>query len=152
MTLALLLLWLHPYHVSVCEIVYSDEAEAVQITHRIFLDDLEKGVQQHVGNEKLVLLEDSLETHQGIENYLKEAFSIVVNGQNTQYTYLGGEVEDDLMWCYLEVVQVSDLKSVSIKNSLLTETYDDQNNLVHFKIGGDKKSFILTKKEIEARY
>ena len=34
----------------------------------------------------------------------------------------------------------------------MTEVFDDQKNLVHFKIGGEKKSFILSNKEIVAEY
>lgn len=152
MTLLLCFFLLHPYHVSVCEVVYSKESEAVQITHRIFLDDFEEALTEFTQLEDFVLLEDSLHSHQAIEQYFRKNFSIVVNGAQSKYTYLGSEVEDDLVWCYLEVTNVASLESIEMVNTVLTEIFDDQKNLVHYKIGGEKKSFILTKSDVRASY
>ncbi|MEQ8470231.1 MAG: hypothetical protein RIC35_03560 [Marinoscillum sp.] len=145
-------LLLHPYHVSVCEVVYNDEVQAIQITQRIFLDDFEDALTDFTQNDDLVLLEDSLQSHKAIERYFQKNFGMVVNGKKSNYTYLGSESEDDIIWCYLEVTNIHSLQSIELKNTVLTEIFDDQKNLVHFKIAGEKKSFILTKSDITASY
>lgn len=152
MFLILLSILLHPYHVSVCEVVYDDQSKAVQISQRIFIDDLEKGVSQENGDSGFVMMEDSLQTHEYLQSYFEKNFTVSVNGNNTNYDYLGGEIEDDVIWCYLEVTAVAELESISLVNTILTEVYDDQKNLVHFKIGGEKKSYILTETDVRASY
>tara|TARA_B100001245_G_C22875145_1_gene420828 strand:- start:1301 stop:1762 length:462 start_codon:yes stop_codon:yes gene_type:complete len=150
--LLFLFLLLHPYHVSVTEIRYDEEVKSLQITERIFLDDLEEGLRAANNDEKFVIMEDSLQTHEYLAAYFKENFEVGINGANSTYEYLGGEVEDDVIWCYIEVTDVAELESIQLTNKVLTETFDDQKNLVHFKIGGEKKSFILSQKEVKAEY
>ena len=38
---------IHPFHVSVCEIEFDQKTEALQITQRIFLDDIETWVKKN---------------------------------------------------------------------------------------------------------
>ena len=97
-------------------------------------------------------MEDSLQTHEYLAAYFQENFGVGINGAKSSFTYLGGEVEDDVIWCYIEVTNVDQLESIQLTNKVLTEVYDDQKNLVHFKIGGEKKSFILSQKEFKAEY
>ena len=148
----LCLLLIHPYHVSVCDIVYNQEAQAIQISQRIFLDDLEEALQLSNDDPKFILMEDSTTSHQYLEAYFQEHFTLVINGDQAAYDFLGGEIEDDAIWCYIEVAEVSKLESIALTSTLLTEVFDDQKNLVHFKVSGDKKSFILTETEVKASY
>lgn len=150
----LLFLWilLHPFHVSVCEVVYNTDDHAVQISQRLFLDDLETAVRASSGDEKLDITAKTEPVKKAIEAYLRKNFQLSLNGKTVQYTFLGSEVEGDAMWCYLEAVEQSELPAIKVTNSLLTETFEDQKNLVHFKILGDKQSFILDKETITASY
>lgn len=148
----LLLTILHPYHVSVGEIVYNEKAKAVQISYRIFLDDLELALRQESGNDDLNIMKDSLLVHQTNQSYFKKNLKIKINDEPMDYQYLGGEIEDDAMWVYLEITEVEEKPKIILTNRLLTEIYDDQQNMIHFKIAGDKKSFILNKRDIRAVY
>ena len=58
---------------------------------------------------------------------------------------MGKEESEDLIaiWCYLEKTEIKELHSVAIKNSLLTEIYDDQKNMVSFHGRGIKKYFLM---------
>lgn len=149
-----LLIWifttLHPFHVSVCEVVHSQKARALQVSCRVFLDDLELALRKQTGDGELNLVGDSIQTHRANERYFKESLQFTINGQPASYVYLGGEIEEDVMWCFLEVSNVESLHSVTIANTFLTDLYDDQQNIVHFRIGTDKRSFILTKEETQA--
>jgi hypothetical protein len=52
------LLLLHPIHLSVSEINYSEKDKALQITSRIFLDDLELSIQNQLqSSQGLILLQ-----------------------------------------------------------------------------------------------
>ena len=49
----------HPFHVSVSDIKYKEEQKAIQISTRIFLDDLEVALQAFTGNEALDIVDKS---------------------------------------------------------------------------------------------
>ncbi|MEQ8583852.1 MAG: hypothetical protein RIC30_16250 [Marinoscillum sp.] len=140
-----LILWLllHPYHVSVCEIVVDPEATTIQITHRLFAEDLELALRAHTANPSLNVFEDSLPVMSGLKSYFLKNLSLRVNGENMNCTFLRFEVEDDLIWCYLEVTYLKGPGLLDVHNSVLLDQFDDQKNLVHIKSGDLKKSFLL---------
>lgn len=138
----------HKFYVSVTNISYSEKDKALQITTRIFIDDFEKvleeryGIQTHLATEQESDLADA-----NIEKYLNTKFVLKVNGAHTAYTFLGKKYDNDIMICYLEVpkVDISNATSIEIQNEVLTDLFDEQQNVVHFKIKGVKKSFVLIK-------
>ena len=46
-------LYWHPFHVSVTDIEHDAESKSIQVSHRIFLDDLEIGLKKYHKIEKL---------------------------------------------------------------------------------------------------
>ena len=38
--------YLHPFHVSVCDVDFKEESKSIQVSQRIFLDDLEKALNE----------------------------------------------------------------------------------------------------------
>ena len=48
----------HPFHVSVSDIKYKEDQKAIQISTRIFLDDLELALRAFTGNEKLDIMDE----------------------------------------------------------------------------------------------
>ena len=94
----------HPYHVSVCDVEYNADAKALQITHHIFLDDLEETLQKkHEGLLDIVNPSNQAERDRLIEEYVMEHFAVSINGKPKVGTYLGHELEKDAILCYIEV-------------------------------------------------
>lgn len=138
----------HKFYVSVTNIGYSEKDSALQITTRIFIDDFENvlgeryGVQTHLATKK-----ESDQANMYIERYLKSKFVLRINGKNTAYSFLGKKYDNDLMICYLEIADIDsqNLSSIEVQNEILTDLFDEQQNIVHFKINGTKKSFVLVR-------
>ena len=82
-----------------------------------------------------------------IEKYLRSKLLIRVDGKLVTYKFLGKKYDNDIMVCYLEVpkVKLSKIKTIEIQNEVLTDIYEEQQNVLHFKIEGKKKSFVLMK-------
>ena len=49
------------------------------------------------------------------------------------------------MWCYIEYKGVKKFKSLELRSTVLTETFDDQANIIHFIYGDYDKSIKLDK-------
>ena len=127
---------LHPFHVSVTEIKYKEEEKAIQISSRIFLDDLELGLQAYTGNEKLdITLEENWDfINENLEPYLLERIKLWdEKGRAYEIDYVGAEIEEDVLWAYLEIEKIKKLKKVKVQNAVLHEVWGDQENLIHFR-------------------
>ncbi|MEM0938304.1 MAG: DUF6702 family protein [Bacteroidota bacterium] len=140
--------FIHPFHVSVTDIKFIKDKKSLQISSRIFLDDLELALQDYTNLEKLDIMDENNRNFisESINRYLHEKI-ILKDGKNREYklVYLGMEIEDDVMWCYLEVEKVKKIESIIVTNKILHEVWSDQENLVHFRAFDSVKSARLFK-------
>ena len=139
------ILFLHPIHLSVSEINYSEKDKALQITSRIFLDDLELSIRNQRKQPDLDLLEPGpgLTTEQLISEYVIKHFSVKLDGKIQKLNFLGFEREDPAVICYIEIENVKKFKTIDVKNEVIMETHDDQSNLIHVTYKGPVKSLRL---------
>ncbi|WP_223826747.1 DUF6702 family protein [Flagellimonas sp. S3867] len=136
----------HKFYVSVTNMVYSEKDSAFQITSRIFIDDLEQVLEERYGViAKLTAEEESKVADEYIKKYFKTKFAIELDNENVDYTFLGKRYDNDVVICYLELtnVNLADVKTITVKNEILTDLFEEQQNLVHVKWKGNKKSFVL---------
>ena len=138
----------HKFYVSVTNVTYSEKNEALQITSRVFIDDLEEVLKERYDIEANLDSEQESEiTQEYLKKYLRAKFVVEVNGELRSYEYVGKKFDNDVVIFYLEIPELkfSELKSIQIQNEMLTDMYDEQQNILHFKIDGKKKSFVLMK-------
>ena len=142
-----LVFFLHPIHVSVSEINYSEKDKALQITSRIFVDDLETSIRRVRKEPEMDLLapKNGLTTDQLLTDYLKDHFKVKVDGKPQKLKLLGHETEDVAIICYIEIENIKKVKSIEVFNDVITEIHDDQSNLVHVTYKGPVKSARLVK-------
>jgi len=136
----------HKFYLSVTNINYSEKNDALQITTRIFIDDLEALLKERYNiNVTLDTNKESALAEEYIKKYLKTKFVLALNEENIAYNYIGKKYDNDVVIFYLEVPNVgfTALKSISVQNEVLTDLYEEQKNLVHIKWKGKKKSFVL---------
>ncbi|MEM9990589.1 MAG: DUF6702 family protein [Bacteroidota bacterium] len=136
----------HDFHFSKCEIEYQAKQQSLQISMQLFIDDLEVALKAQ-GHEALFLCseKEAEEAETYLLDYLKANFQLKVNEQPTVYTYIGRDVSDDFahVWCYFEVNDLEKLDNIQVKNSILTEIYEDQKNVVRIKGPDGKKGYLM---------
>lgn len=140
----------HKFYVSVTNVSYSEKDDALQITTRIFIDDLEEVLQERydiTGN--LATENESKQADEYLQKYLRQKFQVEIDGEPKRYELIGRKYDTDVCVFYLELPKVglASLQSIQIQNEVLTDLYDEQQNVVHFKINGKKKSFVLLKSD-----
>ena len=137
---------IHPFHVSVCEIYHNENANSLEISMKIFMDDFELSIQQNGVPEFKLIDEDPEKVEKKhIDNYLKDHFALKIDGRFAELDFLGFEFDDNAILCYMESKKVKKINSIEINNSILTEVYDDQINLTHFQYKEEMKSLKATK-------
>ena len=137
---------LHAFHVAVTEIEYDGKSSQLEITHRIFIDDLEVALTEW-SSEKIDILNpsDPAKLNELIGKYLSEKTSYILNEKEVEVKYLGSEREEAVMYCYQFVSDVKKVKSLKVSNTVLMETFDDQTNIVHVANNETNMSLKLSK-------
>ena len=137
----------HDFHLSNTEIRYNIEESALQITSRIFIDDLESALAA-VGHDNLFICteKEAPEAEIFIAEYLDNNLIIRIDGVAQNYEFIGKEVSEDLqaVWCYMEIVDIECNEVIVVENNVLLEIFDDQKNIVRLNLdSGEKAMFIL---------
>ena len=134
----------HPFHASVTDIVYKEDSETLEITHRFFIDDMEETLDKTYESVVDILKEkgtpklDSLLTM-----YIQSKFIMSVDDETIEFNYIGHEIEEDAVWIYTEAKDFDDQGEIFIENSAMLEIFPKQTNIVHFDFNGEIRSLRL---------
>ncbi|MFC5625448.1 DUF6702 family protein [Algoriphagus winogradskyi] len=141
------LVFTHPFHISLTEIRWNAETEHIEISQKIFWDDLEIGLGDfHKESIDFLNPSNKDKLNKQIESYLKEKNMIWIADKTVPLNFIGYEVEEDAAWFYLESEKVKNPTSVKVKNSLLVDIFPDQKNVIQFYFDKTSpKSIILGK-------
>lgn len=136
-----LLALLHPYYVSVTEIKHNAKTQSLEISCRIFSDDLESALNK-LGRGKVDILNSKnfAQVNPLIAEYIPKHLKINVNGKAVNLRFVGYEPESEATWCYFEVEGVRTAKKISISNDILFAEHEEQINMLHVIVGGERKS------------
>lgn len=136
----------HKFYVGVFQVNYAAEKKMLQITSRIFIDDLNNAMEKKYHKKSFV--GTSKETPADVEllkKYLSEHFLIKVNGQSKAITFLSKEVEaDDVLVCYSRIKDVDKFKTLEISNTILVDWNAEQQNITHISAFDTKRSVLFT--------
>ncbi|QCK13490.1 DUF6702 family protein [Mangrovivirga cuniculi] len=132
---------LHPFHVSVTDIVHKKDQKALQITSRVFLDDLELALNDVTGETlDVIALSKSGELDNILKPYFLKNFKLRVDDEKTPLKYLGSQLDQDALMVFLEVENVQTVSKLFVRNTLIFEKYDDQSNIIHFNYNDEVTS------------
>jgi hypothetical protein len=137
---------LHEFYISLTELHYNAESSRLEVSMRIFPDDLDRalfelyGMETHLGTSLEAAQADSV-----VDLYLRMHFLVVADGAQVPFSYLGKEPESDAIWCYLESAPVGPPHTLKIRNSILTEQFEDQVNIVQVYAGEWNRGLLFTR-------
>lgn len=134
----------HPFHVSVTEIEHKQETKSLEVSSRIFLDDLEEGITTQTDQIfDIVTPDDVAQRDRLVQEYVENRIKVWVNGKEKDMVYIGHEIDVDVMWCYIEIMGIKKMTKIEVENSVLLDTFDDQTNLVHITYKDKTRSLKL---------
>lgn len=135
----------HKYYVSITHVDYVEDKESLQIVTRIFVDDLEKLLQDRY-DESIQLVEggESENVDFYIHEYLNKKINIKINGEAISFSFVGKAYNLGVVKCYLEIEDVKHIDSFQMYNSILFDLFETQQNIVKTNINSKSKSFKLT--------
>jgi hypothetical protein len=143
----------HKYYLSLTQITFKPASKTVQVIINVFMDDIETALNSDYKIDLQLTTKKELENNDVYFNkYLKEKIHFKVDGIAKEFTYLGKEYDADLIYFYLEIENINQLKTLEITNNILTKHFPQQQNMTKCKLGEKHKSILLTKKENSATF
>ena len=143
LSLALLIITAHKYYVSTTLIDFDVKSKSFEITLKVFYDDLELDLNLNSKNIDYKTDYEYLKELYG--SYLKKNFQIKINDDIIKIEYLGFEKKRDQINLYMEINNTLDEGNVTIKNSILFNSFPNQKNIILIRKGSFRKSFIQDK-------
>lgn len=139
---------LHKYYLSVSNVTYSSKAKALQMTTRFFIDDLEDVLSEQ-SQKKLVLNnnQDILDNKAALASYLEKKMEVTADKRVRAIIYLGGEIENDQVVLYIEIPVSNEPTCITMKFTAFQELFEEQKNMVHFKLQGKRVTLLMTKEK-----
>ena len=135
---------LHDYYVSSTEMVFIEDKQQLQVTTRVFIEDLEAYFNAQI--EGKIQLQPDLETvkiDSLVDVFFKNNFNLFFDKKEVGIQYIGRQYEEDQILIFAEATEVPPPISFEIHNTILIPFRSDQQNIVHLKTVNSKKSFLM---------
>lgn len=135
---------LHPFFISVTEINHNVKDKALEISCKIFADDMEETLKKNyktsidISNEK-----QQLQIHKLLADYLQKHLQITADNNPLNLKLIGYEKENESIFCYLEATNIVSVKKMNITNSILHDFTPQQINIIHVIVDGKRQSIKL---------
>jgi hypothetical protein len=140
----------HPVHVTLLSVEYSAESEAFNVYLKVYYDDFKTDYQLLTGMTPDFDLSGNKEAAiKMITDYIKEkvqifAGKIKLDGKIKDLNLADNELKMSLLYDYQKRSRV-----FIVRNSILTDIYKDQSNLLIFRYGNFEEGIKLTAEKRE---
>ncbi len=134
----------HPFYISVCEINHNEENKTLEISIKVFTDDLENALREegkgilHLDSNKEIPKSDSI-----IGAFVKKHLILKSNKKDFELEFIGREYVEDLTWAHFQINKVKRLKELTVHNSIFFGLLEGQKNIIHLKYKGEKYNLLL---------
>ena len=142
----------HPLKLSLSQIEYSSESNTIQIDLRLFLMDVNEALTFDPESTELRFCEpdESPNANPLLMSYLNDFISFEANGQRIpiklENKSIKGEGINTALQISFEYQQKEPLETLKIKNTVFTDLFFDQTNIIYVHINSDSTSLMLNKR------
>lgn len=132
--LVVALSFLHPFYISMTEVNYNKKSGTVEVSVRIFTDDLEKAMRKkYRGRVDLMNRNDTANSGKLLQAYIPEQLMFRADGRAMILKFIGFEIEGGSTWSYFEATGIRVMNTIEVTNKILYDYQDKQVNFIHIK-------------------
>jgi hypothetical protein len=134
----------HPVHISFTNIEFNAKSKKFEILFKLFIDDFTQILNtKYKQNFDLIDNKQMKANVEGINKYILEHFKLVINGRDktkSDLKFINMEVRELSIWLHYEFNFSGNSNTFDIQNSLMTDLYHDQTNLLIFTFNNEQKA------------
>ncbi|MFN8259061.1 MAG: DUF6702 family protein [Bacteroidales bacterium] len=135
---------MHPVHLSYTNIEFNPSAAKFEIMIKLFVDDFNTIILNKYGKDLKLLEGNPAEgASKYIDRYIMEHFRLVINGKDktkSDMKFEKMEFKEQSIWLYYNYDFKANTNVFDINNSLMTDLYQDQTNLLIFTYKNEQKA------------
>ena len=138
----------HPIFVSVTTIDHNMANKTLEVSCKIFTDDLETTLRKKY-NKKVDLLDVTLNEAMKpmVNDYIKKHLVITADGKPANLQFIGFEQQEEGIISYFEVKDVATVKKIEVMDNILYDEKPQQMQIIHVTVKGQRKSSRLDNPE-----
>lgn len=140
----------HKFYLSNTSIEFNAQNRAIEITSKIFTDDLEHAIEAQCYRYNS-LYPQTPEVFELVKKYIGDKLSLQVGGRNVVLNFLGYSVENDMTTIFIEG-SYFDPNQVVVSNTILLELFADQQNITEIRWNGQSKREYFTKEKTQFQF
>jgi hypothetical protein len=143
----------HPLYITVTEINHNAKEKILEVSCKVFTNDLETVLEKVAGARvDLSAPKDKLASDKLISAYVEKHLRLKVDGKPVQLHFIGSENQADGTWSYFQVNDVPSVKKIDAGDDLLYDGFNQQINIMHVTVGGQRQSTRLDYPEANASF
>ena len=143
----------HPLYITVTEINHNAKEKILEVSCKVFTNDLETVLEKVAGAKvDLSAPKDKAASDKLISAYVEKHLRLKVDGKPVQLHFIGSENEADGTWSYFQVNDVPSVKKIDAGDDLLYDGFNQQINIMHVTVGGQRQSTRLDYPEANASF
>jgi hypothetical protein len=135
-----LLVLAHPYYISVTEVEYRSKEKELGLSCKFYTDDFEEALKAFSKEKADLSKGDKSKNQKLISEYIGRHLKISISDKPLQLRFMGFENDQEATWCYFMAENIEPFKNIEIESDLLYEVKNEQVNLVHVTVDGNRKS------------
>ena len=143
----------HPIFVSVTEINHNAANKTLEISCKIFTDDLEQTLRQQ-NKIKVDLLNPASKQAMNVlvNNYIQKHLQLKVDDKAVMLEFVGFEQQEEGIISFFEVKNIAMVKKLDVTNTILYESRPQQMQIIHVMVNGERKSSRLNNPDDKASF
>ncbi len=143
----------HPIFVSVTQIEQVAADQTLEISCKIFTDDLEQALKQQ-SKTRIDLLHpaDKGLMNTLVNHYIQQHLQIKVDGKSCAMEFIGYEQQEEGIISYFQVNKIVSVKNLAVSNTILYESKPQQMQIIHATANGVRKSSRLNNPDAVANF
>ncbi len=137
--------FLHPFFVSMTDMNYNAKDKELEVSVRIFTDDLENSIRKYHPGIKVDVIHpaNQQQMNQFVNEYIQKHLQLKINGGAVQMAFAGYEQQSESIWSYFEVKNVAGIKKLDVTNNILHDYNTNQINMLHVMVGSNEQNYKL---------
>jgi len=137
--------FLHPFFVSMTDMNYNAKDKELEVSVRIFTDDLENSIRKYHPGIKVDVIHpaNQQQMNQFVNEYIQKHLQLNINGSPVQMAFAGYEQQSESIWSYFEVKNVGTIKKLDVTNNILHDYNTNQINMLHVMVGSNEQNYKL---------
>ena len=143
----------HPIFVSVTTIEHNAASKILEISCKIFTDDLESVLRKKY-NTKVDLLDVKFAPSMNklVNDYIQKHLSVKVDNKKVSLNFIGFEQQEEGIISYFEVKNIGSVSKVDVIDNILYDEKPQQLEIIHVTVKGQRQSSRLNNPDETASF